>query len=117
MINPIRKHPVTLTTIVPVGKRVPNRLAIAELAKYRASEPTPPPSRISTYFIGAGPIFDARLRGFQALRDFLLRNRAGLDNAPIRLGNIDRGRALARAMPAIQHQVHTAIHHAEHVDA
>src|SRR4029077_16065439 len=102
MISPIRKQPVTLTTIVPVGKRVPNRLAMAELAKYRASEPTPPASRISKYFIGAGAICDARLRGFQALRHFLLRNRACLDDAPIRLGDIDSGCALARAMPAIQ---------------
>src|ERR1035437_1288163 len=56
-------------------------------------------------------------RGFEALRDFLLRNRAALDDAPIGLGDIDGGGALARTVSAIEHQIHAAIHHAENVDA
>src|ERR1022692_909274 len=117
MINPIAKQPVTLTTIVPVGNRAPKRLAMALPARYRASEPAPPPSRIRRYFIGAGPSPHWGLRRFQTLRDFLLRNRAALDDAPIGLGDIDGGGALTRAGPAIEHQIHAPIHHAENVDA
>src|ERR1022692_1510807 len=56
-------------------------------------------------------------RGFQALVDFLLRNRAALDDAPIGLGDIDGGGALAGTPPAIEDQIDAAIHHAENVDA
>src|ERR1039457_1593648 len=43
-------------------------------------------------------------RGFEALGDFLLRNRAALDDAPIGLGDIDGGGALAGAAAAIEDQ-------------
>src|ERR1039457_3734277 len=56
-------------------------------------------------------------RGFEALGDFLLRNRAALDDAPIGLGDIDGGGALAGAAAAIEDQIDAAIHHAENVDA
>src|ERR1035438_5142832 len=79
------------------------------------------------YFIGRGkPLPHGRgsdwsptlgSRRFQALGDFLLRNRAAFDDAPIGLGDIDGGGTLARTAPAIKHQIDAAIHHAENVDA
>src|ERR1017187_1056829 len=60
---------------------------------------------------------DKSSRGFQALGDFLLRNRAALDDAPIGLGDIDGGGALAGTAPAIEDQIDAAIHHTENVDA
>src|ERR1035441_7410515 len=71
-----------------------------------------------TYFIGrwqaeAYPT----LRGFEALGDILLRNRATLDDPPIGLGDIDGSGALAGTTAAIKDEIHAAIHHAEHVDA
>src|ERR1035441_5214393 len=120
MVSPIRKQPVILTSMVPVGKRVPKRPMMAPLARESASDPTPPPSRMRRYFIGRWQA-EARptnaSRGFQALGDFLLRNRAALDDAPIGLGDIDRGGALAGTAAAIEDQIHAAIHHAENIDA
>ena len=72
MMRPIRKQPVTLTAIVPHGNRAPYRLVIALAARYRASEPAPPQSTINTYFI-------ARSFRLEALRDFLLFDRARFD--------------------------------------
>src|ERR1017187_5967860 len=59
----------------------------------------------------------AASRGFEALGDFLLRNRAALDAAPIGLGDIDGGGALAGPAAAIEDEIDAAIHHTENVDA
>src|SRR5215472_17661057 len=111
MSRPIKKQPVTLTTMVPTGNRAPNLAVIAVPARYRASEPTPPPASISRNFIAPPRSF--RL---QALRDVLLRDRPGLDHFPVRLSDVDRGRPGVGAYPAVQHQVHTPVHHPEHFD-
>src|ERR1051326_515122 len=110
MMSPIRKQPVTFTASVPHGKRAPNRVEIAVPARYRASEPAPPQSTIHTYFI-------ARSFRLQTLGDFLFVDGSGFDQAPVRLGDVDRGGAAAGAGAAIEHQVYAAVHHAEYLDA
>src|ERR1039457_1143508 len=52
MMSPIRNEPVTLMTSVPSGKRLPKRVMMAVPARYRASEPVPPPRSMSRYFMG-----------------------------------------------------------------
>src|SRR5437016_1747074 len=110
MMRPIRKQPVTLTAIVPHGNRAPYRLVIALAARYRASEPAPPQSTINTYFI-------ARSFRLEALRDFLLFDRARFDQLPVRLRDVHRGRPAAGTHAAVQHQIDAPVHHAEHVDS
>src|SRR6185369_3052272 len=100
MRSPIRKHPVTFTASVPHGKRAPMRADTTLATRYRASAPTPPPTKIHAYFIRP-----RRSRGLQTFGDFLLVDGTCLDQLPIGFGDIDRGGAGAGTDAAIEHQV------------
>src|SRR5690349_1130441 len=67
-------------------------------------------------FIAAQPACGERSGRLQALRNFLLGNGAALDDAPVRLGNIDRRGPWTGTVSAIQNEIDAAVHHSEYVD-
>ena len=52
----------------------------------------------------------------QAVGDFFFFDRAGFDQLPVGLGDVDRGGALAGAEAAVEDEVDAAVHHAEDFD-